>query len=190
MEAAVAELVSLELIENRILLLRGMKVMLDSDLAALYEVPTKVLNQAVKRNRGRFPPDFMFQLSEEEAEAVAEWRAGGLRSQFVTSKTEESRGGRRYHPYAFTEQGVAMLSSVLKSERAIAVNIAIMRAFVRLRHILATNSDLAFRFEELERRVELNSADIALVSQVISRLLEPEERPSRAPTGFPVAAAR
>jgi len=111
------------LIENRILLVRAEKVMLDEDLAELYQVPTKRLNEAVRRNRNRFPEDFMFRLTSEEAHA--------LRSQIATSNS--GRGGRRYLPYAFTEQGIAMLSSVLSSERAIEVNIAIMRAFVRLR---------------------------------------------------------
>ena len=123
--------VPIERIERAILVLRGHKVMLDSDLAALYEVPTKVLLQAVKRNRERFPTDFKFQMTNQEL-AI-------LRSQSVTS----SWGGRRSAPYAFTEQGVAMLSSVLNSPRAIAVNIEIVRTFVRLRLILATNKDLA-----------------------------------------------
>ena len=114
-----------EKVERRILFLRGCKVMLDADLAKLYGVPTKRLNEQVRRNLKRFPPDFMFQLTAKDADA--------LRSQFATSKT--SRGGRRYAPLAFTEQGVAMLSSVLNSERSIQVNIFIMRAFVRLREI-------------------------------------------------------
>jgi hypothetical protein len=119
-------LIPVELIERRIYLIRGHKVMLDSDLAELYQVTTKALNQTVKRNLGRFPEDFMFELSSDEADF--------LRSQTVTSK--KGRGGRRYLPYAFTEQGVAMLSSILKSRRAIQVNIAIMRTFVRLRELV------------------------------------------------------
>jgi ORF6N domain len=119
-------LVPAERIEHAILRPRGQKVMLDSELAALYEVPVKALNQAVKRNLDRFPEDFMFQLSQEEA--------ASLRSQSVTAKA--GRGGRRNEPYAFTEQGVAMLSSVLRSQRAVQVNIEIMRAFVRLRQML------------------------------------------------------
>lgn len=122
-------LVSVERITQSILILRGHKVLLDANLAALYGVTTGVLVQAIKRNLERFPEDFMFQLT------TAEWTA--LRSQFVISN--EGRGGRRYAPYAFTEQGVAMLSSVLKSTRAIAVNIEIMRAFVRMRELLASN---------------------------------------------------
>jgi hypothetical protein len=133
--------VSIQLIERRIYLIRGHKVMIDVDLAELYDVPTYRLNEAVKRNRTRFPSDFMFQLNKKEAEslrsqfAISNTSQGSLRSQFATSKPV--RGGRRYLPYAFTEQGVAMLSSVLSSERAIEVNIAIMRAFVKLRHVWA-----------------------------------------------------
>jgi len=121
-------LVSRRRIEQTILVIRGHKVMMDADLAELYGVPTKILNQAVKRNKGRFPSDFMFQLTDHEA--------AGLRSQFVTSR---GRGGRQYSPYVFTEQGVAMLSSVLHSERAIQMNIVIMRAFVQLREMIASN---------------------------------------------------
>ena len=120
-------------VEKRIFLVRGQKVMLDADLAELYGVPTKSLNLAVKRNADRFPDDFAFQLNEEEV--------AGLRFQFETTK--RGRGGRRYRPYAFTEQGVAMLSSVLRSPRAVQANIAIMRAFVRLRQMLMSNADLA-----------------------------------------------
>src|SRR5213078_1036328 len=130
-----------ELIERRIYLIRGQKVMLDTDLADLYQVPTFRLNEAVKRNRNRFPEDFMFQLTNHEAEV--------LTSQIAISK--EGRGGRRTRPYVFTEQGVAMLSSVLNSDRAVQVNIAIMRAFVRLREILATHKDLARKLEEMEK---------------------------------------
>lgn len=122
---------SIRLIERRIYLIRGLKVMIDEDLSELYGVPTKRLNEQVRRNRKRFPEDFMFQLTREEAEA--------LRSQIATSKT--GRGGRRSLPYVFTEQGVAMLSSILNSERAIEVNIAIMRAFVKLRQMLETNEE-------------------------------------------------
>ena len=125
------QLVPTELVERRILLLRGHKVMLDRHLAEMYEVPTFRLNEAVKRNRRRFPEDFMFPLTKTEA--------ASLTSQLAMSKP--TRGGRRTLPYVFTEQGVAMLSTVLKSERAIAVNIAIMRAFVRLRQILATHKE-------------------------------------------------
>ena len=127
-------------IEHHIYLVRGQKVMLDSELAALYAVPTKSLNLSVRRNLRRFPSDFMFQLTEEEAES--------LRLQIETSK--KGRGGRRYLPYVFTELGISMLSSVLNSERAVQMNMAIMRAFVRLREMIAANKDLAARVEKLE----------------------------------------
>src|SRR5205814_3586599 len=129
-------------VERRILLIRGQKVMLDTDLAKLYGVPTKSLNLAVKRNAERFPEDFMFQLTGDEA--------AGLRFHFETSKS--GRGGRRYRPYAFTEQGVAMLSSVLRSLRAVQVNIAIMRTFVRLREMLLSHADLARKLAALENK--------------------------------------
>ncbi|THJ24770.1 MAG: ORF6N domain-containing protein [Nitrospira sp. CG24E] len=130
-------------VERNILLIRGHRVMLDTDLAKLYGVPTKSLNEQVQRNKKRFPSDFMFQLTSEEVER--------LRSQFATSKI--GSGGRRYPPYAFTEQGVAMLSSVLHSERAIQVNIAIMRAFVQLREMISSNKGLARRLNELGKRL-------------------------------------
>ena len=130
-------------IGSRIVTVRGRRVMLDADLAALYGLPTKALVQAVKRNLERFPPDFMLQLTDAEFE--------NLRSQFATSS---QWGGRRYPPYAFTEQGVAMLSSVLRSKRAVQVNIEIMRAFVRLRRLLASHKDLARKLRELEQRYD------------------------------------
>jgi hypothetical protein len=135
-------LVTAEQVQSAILVLRGEKVLLDSTLAALYGAETKALNRAVKRNASRFPEDFMFQLSDEEF--------AGLRSQSVTSN---ARGGRRTPPFAFAEQGVAMLSSVLNSERAVAVNIEIMRVFVRLRQVLATHEELARRLEAVEHEV-------------------------------------
>src|SRR3989339_479095 len=136
--------VPVELVERKIYLIRGHKVMLDSDLAELYEVKTKALMQAVKRNLGRFPLDFMFQLNNQEVMT--------LRSQFVTSKS--GKGGRRYTPYVFTEQGVAMLSSVLNSERAVHVNIAIMRAFVQMRKFLQSNDALAKKLNGLEKETK------------------------------------
>ena len=157
-------LVPAELIEKKILLIRGHKVMLDSDLAELYGVPTKVLLQAVKRNLERFPDDFMFQLSEIESL--------NLRSQFVTS----SWGGRRYAPYAFSEQGVAMLSSVLRSKRAIQANVQIMRTFIRLRHILASHKELARKLEALEKKYDTR---FKIVFEAISQLMavpEPKEK--------------
>jgi hypothetical protein len=138
-----AGIVPIERIERGIVVIRGHRVMIDADLAALYRVATKALVQAVKRNPDRFPGDFMFQLSPVEFE--------GLKSQIVTSK---GRGGRRTRPYAFTEQGVAMLSSVLRSARAVKVNVEIMRAFVRLRQLLASHADLAARLDELERKYD------------------------------------
>ena len=132
------DLIPQEVIENKSYLIRGQKAMVDRDLAKLYGVPTKRLKEQVKRNIKRFPEDFMFELTMQELEI--------LRSQFATSRW----GGERYLPYAFTEQGVAMLSSVLNSERAIEVNIAIMRAFVRLREILLTHKDLAAKIAALE----------------------------------------
>ncbi len=155
-------------VARSILFLRGHKVLLDEDLATLYGVETKVLIQAVKRNMARFPTDFIFQLT------APEWAA--LRSQIVTSKTP-GRGGRRYPPYAFTEQGVAMLSSVLGSERAIAVNIEIMRAFVRMREMLASNQELSKRIDQLEARVgkKLATQDeaIAAILCAIRELMNP-----------------
>jgi hypothetical protein len=146
----VRRLVPRETIEGRILLMRGEKVMLDSDLAKLYGVPTRRLNEQVRRNRDRFPDDFMFQLTSQEAAA--------LRSQDVTSK--QGRGGRRYAPLVFTEQGVAMLSSVLHSERAVRVNIEVMRAFVRLRAMAFSYKDLANRIHALEQKYDARFKDV------------------------------
>jgi hypothetical protein len=157
-------LIPLEIIEQRILLIRGQKVMLSTDLAELYQVEPRVLVQAVKRNIARFPRDFMFQLTEEEF--------SNLKSQIVIS----SWGGlRRARPYAFTEQGVAMLSSVLRSKRAIRVNIEIMRAFVRLRQILASNKGLAKRLDELERKYD---AQFSIVFEAIRQLMASPESES------------
>jgi hypothetical protein len=163
-------------IAKSILVLRDQNVLLDRDLAALYGVTTKRLNEQVKRNLARFPIDFMFQLTAEEETA--------LRSHFATSKKPAaSRGGRRYLPYAFTEQGVAMLSSVLSTERAVAVNIEIMRAFVRMRSVLAANKELAQRFAELESRLDKKTAvqdkAIAAIMSAIRELMNPPIRLSR-----------
>ena len=138
------DLIPSDKIEKVIYLIRGEKVMLDRDLASLYGVDTKVLNRAVKRNLLRFPSDFMFQLTSDEADV--------LRCQIGTSK--KGRGGRRYFPYVFTEQGVAMLSSVLNSDRSIIVNIEIMRAFVKLRQMLASNAELSRRLDALESKYD------------------------------------
>ncbi len=148
---------SIEKIENAIYLIRGQKVMLDSDLAYLYGVMTKVLIQSIKRNKKRFPNDFMFQLSREEFL--------NLRSQFVTSKT----GGRRYYPYAFTEQGIAMLSSILNSERAIQVHIQIIRTFTKLRHMLVSYEDLRRKIETMEKKSDQR---FRVVFEAIKQLIE------------------
>ncbi len=165
-------------VSEKICFLRGTRVLLDSDLAKLYGVRTAALNQAVQRNRERFPEDFMFQLNEKEVEA--------LRSQIGTSKNE-GRGGRRYAPYAFTEQGVAMLSSVLRSSRAVQVNIAIMRTFVRIREMLATNQKLRRKIEEMEKRYD---AKFQVIFATIETMLEDEDLPApgigfHAPVGKP-----
>ena len=159
-----------ERVERMILSLRGERVMLDADLAALYGVETKLLTRAARRNKDRFPPDFMFQLTPKEHAA--------LRIQIGTSNA--GRGGRRYAPYAFTEQGVAMLSSVLRSKRAVAVNVEIMRAFVRLRGMLAGHADLARKLAALERKYD---AQFKSVFDAIRRLMLPEGKPRR-PIGF------
>src|SRR6266699_1874392 len=161
------EIVPIERIARSILVIRGQKVMLDFDLAALYGVLSGHLNRAVKRNIGRFPIDFMFQLGVEEAH--------NLKCQIGIS----SWGGRRSSPYAFTEQGVAMLSSVLKSERAVKVNIAIMRAFVKLREALETNREFARKFSELEKRIGKHDQEIAAIIEAIRQLITPPETPRR-----------
>lgn len=161
MAARARALITVTRIEESILLLRGQKVLLDSTLAVLYGVETRVLMQAVQRNRSRFPPDFMFQLINQE---VAD-----LKSQIVTS----SWGGRRKLPHAFTEQGVAMLSSVLNSPQAIRVNIEIMRAFVRLREMISTNKELAAKLDELERKVTTHDKAIAGLFTAIRELATP-----------------
>ncbi len=150
-----------EQIERRIFLFRGHKVLLDSDLAKLYGVSTGHLNEQVRRNHGRFPEDFMFVLTACEADA--------LRSQIAISKGH--RGGRRYSPFVFTEQGVAMLSSVLNSERAIHVNIVIMRTFVRLRELQATYKDLADKLEELQEKYDGHDLKIQRVIKCIKELM-------------------
>jgi len=159
-------IIPVERIANRIYLIRGEKVMLDSDLAELYGVETGALVRAVKRNSNRFPEDFSFQLTPLEFE--------NLRCQTGTSNRW---GGRRYPPYAFTEQGVAMLSSVLRSDRAAEVNVAIMRTFVRLREILATHRDLARKVEEHDRQ-------IAVLFDSLQKLLAPPNPPRKNPIGF------
>lgn len=163
-------LVSAEGIEKRILILREHRVMLDNDLAGLYGVPTRRLNEQVRRNMRRFPADFMFQLTPEETKS--------LRSQIAISK--KGRGGRRYRPLVFTEQGVAMLSSVLNSERAVQVNIEIMRAFVRLREILANHKDLARKLDAMEKKYD---AQFKVVFDAIRQLMSPPD-PKKRKIGF------
>jgi hypothetical protein len=158
-------IVPIEIIEKKILLIGGQKVMLDSDLAALYKVPTKRLNEQVRRNLKRFPDDFMYQLSQEEFES--------LKSHFATSS---SWGGRRKLPYVFTEQGIAMLSSVLNSDRAIEVNIQIMRTFVKLRELISTHKDLARKLSDLEKKYD---GQFQIVFEAIRQLIEQPEPPKR-----------
>jgi hypothetical protein len=156
-------------IENQIFLVRGQKVLLDAGLAALYGIEVKALNQAVKRNGERFPSDFVFQLTAEENEA--------LRSQTVTSKS--SRGGRRYAPYAFTEHGAIMAAGVLNSPRAVEMSIYVVRAFLRLREMLATHKDLAAKLAELEQRLETHDHKIVEIIKAIHVLAMPPEKPAR-----------
>jgi hypothetical protein len=153
-------LITIKNIESLILLIRGQKVVLDSELAKLYNVPTYRLNEQVKRNTKRFPPDFMFQLNNQELT--------GLTSQFAMSNT--GRGGRRHLPFAFTEQGVAMLSSVLNSERAIQVNVAIMRAFVQFRQLLTSNQELSKRLDILEMKYDGN---FKIIFDAIRKMMTP-----------------
>jgi len=164
----------MELVERRIHLIRGQKVMIDSDLAELYQVATKRLNEAVKRNLERFPEDFMFQMTGEEDES--------LRSQFATSN--KGRGGRRHLPYAFTEHGVAMLSSVLNSPRAVQMNIVIIRAFVRLRQVLASHKDLARKIEQLEATQRQHGTVLVAVVKEIHKLKQPRRKPTKPRIGF------
>ena len=165
-------LIPLETIERRILLIRGQKVMLDRDLAELYEVETRALVQAVKRNNARFPSDFIFQLTKAELE---NWR-----SQIVISNPT-ARMGLRRRPYAFTEHGIAMLSSVLNSERAIQVNVQIIRAFIRLRQLLASHEDLARKLNALEKKYD---AQFKVVFDAIRQLMEPPPPKPKRQIGF------
>src|SRR5213592_2766748 len=161
------DIIPVQRIAQAIFVPRGQKVILSQDLAALYGVTAGVLTQAMKRNTKRFPKDFVFQVTAEELR--------DLKSQFVIS----SWGGRRHLPYAFTEQGVAMLSSVLNSERAVKVNVAIMRAFVKLRQTLETNRELARKFAELEKRVGKHDEKIDAILEAIRQLMAPPEKPQR-----------
>lgn len=162
------DLIPQEAIASKILLLRGKKVMLDRDLARLYGVTTGNLNKAVKRNIERFPEDFMFQLAKDE-EKTLRFQSGSLK-----------RGQHpKYLPYVFTEQGVAMLSSVLRSKRAIQVNIAIMRVFVRLKEIISTHKELAYKLNELERKIEKHDEEICSIFEAIRQLMSPPEKKRR-----------
>jgi hypothetical protein len=172
-----SQLIPVEIIEQRIFFLRKQKILLDKDLASLYGVQTRDLNKAVKRNIERFPDDFMFQLTKEEFQ--------GLMFHFGTSK----KGGTRKLPYAFTEQGVAMLSSVLHSSRAIQVNIIIMRVFVKIRQIFIKHKDLELKLMDLENKVEKHDIAIQSIFEVIRQLVTPPEKPKR-PIGFRIEEPR
>ena len=161
------EIIPVQRIAQAIFVLRGQKIILSQDLAALYGVTVAALTQAMKRNTKRFPKDFVFQITAKELR--------NLKSQIVIS----SWGGRRHLPYAFTEQGVAMLSSVLNSERAVKVNIAIMRAFVKLRETLETNREFARKFSELEKRIGKHDEEITAIIEAIRQLTTPPETPRR-----------
>lgn len=162
--------VPMEVVKSRIYLIRGQKVLLDSDLAELYGVETKRLNEQVRRNLSRFPVDFMFQLNDQEA--------ASLRSQIATLKS--GRGmHRKYLPHVFTEQGVAMLSSVLNSERAVQVNMAIMRAFVQMRELAVSNRELARKLDELEKKHAEHDKQFVMVFDAIRQMMTPAERKGR-----------
>jgi hypothetical protein len=163
-QIAIATLVSYEVIERSIYLIRGKKVMFDRDLASLYGVETKALNRAVKRNLNRFPEDFMFQLTPEENKA--------LRCQIGTSK-KKGKGGRRYLPYAFTEHGILILSSVLNSLRASQVNVHIIRVFVRQRELLNSHKDLRLRLDDLEKKYD---KQFQVVFKAIKAILDDKEK--------------
>ena len=194
--------VSLQIINQKIFFIRGHKIMLSTDLAELYQVQTKALIQAVKRNRERFPEDFMFQLTWEETNAsrsqivtlngknmaprsqnvILNEQNISLRSQIVTLKKRGSH--LKYLPYAFTEQGVAMLSSVLKSRRAVLVNIAIMRAFVLMREVLAVHKELALKLKALELKVGKHDEDIKVILDAIRKLMAPSPEKPKGKMGF------
>ena len=174
-ESTKSIVVAEESIISKIYLIRGKKVMIDRDLAGLYGVETKQLKRQVRRNIDRFPDDFMFELNEDEFQ---EWR-----SQFGTSN-EGDKMGLRYAPYVFTEQGVAMLSSVLNSERAIKVNIQIMRIYTKMRELLLTHKDILLKLEQLERQVVQNSEDIQMIFAALKELLNPPQEPPRPRIGF------
>lgn len=168
MKATKRQLIATEAAQRAIFIVRGQRVILDSDLAAFYNVPTKVLNQAIQRNKDRFPNDFAFKLTNQEFVI--------LRSQIVTSNT---RGGTRYTPWVFTEHGVAMLSSVLKSKTAVKVNIEIMRAFIRLRHFFATPGEVIAELTKLRDKTNLHDEQLQMIGKVLEQLLTPPDSPKR-----------
>jgi hypothetical protein len=167
-----ANMMPAQRIENKIFLIRGQKVMLDRDLAELYGVKTFVLNQAVRRNKERFPEDFMFSLTKQEILRISQFVISSLRSQLVTLKFSKNVN-------VFTEQGIAMLSGVLRSKRAIQVNIAIMRAFVKLRQILSTHKELAHKLSQLEKKIEDHDEEIKAIFDAIRRLMAGPEKPKK-----------
>ncbi len=176
--ASKRSLVPVERIERSILFIRGQKVLLDEDLAVLYGVTTKRLNEQVRRNKDRFPPDFMFQLTGEEATA--------LRSQNATSKS--GRGGRRYAPHVFTEHGAVMLASVLNTPVAVQASILVVRAFVRLRDLLAGNKELAHKLAELEQKLSIHDTAILKIMEAIKHLMAESDVPPRGTIGFEAPA--
>lgn len=166
----IENIVPLESVGQKIFVVRGVKVMLDADLASLYQVPTKRLNEQVKRNKSRFPPDFMFPLNPNEVLSLN-------RSHFATSSNKHR--DLNIAPYVFTEHGVVMLASVLKSPRAVQMSLFIVRAFVKLRELLATNKDLASRIEDLENKQEKQGEHITEIHDLLKSLSEPQEKPKR-----------
>jgi hypothetical protein len=175
-EPEAMSIVPVEHVQSKILIIRGQKVILDADLAGLYGVQTRVLVQAVKRNIGRFPPDFMFQLDKEEFNR--------LKSQTVISNGTLGRGGRRYRPYAFTEHGAIMAAGVLNSERAVQASIFVVRAFVRLKQMLGPYKELSAKLDRLEQKVQGHDKDIVAIVDAIRLLMPPPEEPPPEPFGF------
>jgi len=177
-----ALIASVEQIESQIFLVRGQKVMLDDDLAALYAVETKALNRAVKRNVDRFPEDFMFQLSADELASLrCQFGTSSLRSQIVTSNSPAGHGGRRYLPYAFTEHGAIMAASVLNSSRAVEASVQVVRAFVQLRQMLASNAELSGKLAALEKKYDIK---FRTVFEAIRELMTPSAPQKKRPIGF------
>ena len=171
-----------EIIEQKIYLIRGVKVMLDSDLAKLYQVPTRVFNQAVKRSKNRFPEDFMFQLTKDEIENLrSQIEISSSRSQFVILKRGQNI---KYLPYAFTEQGVVMLSAVLKSKRAVETSILVVRAFIKLREMLQSHKDILVEIEKIKREQKKHGENISAIIDVINKFLIPPKETKKEKIGF------